>query len=122
MLRRIMIIAALMALLAVMYATGAFAKVITGDTNNDYLVESPGDDTMKGFAGNDILNAETWGGYTGRADRDILRGGRHSDALIAFDEDNLDVYRGGKGRYDRCTGDVGDTYGGGCEIVRKVSN
>jgi Ca2+-binding RTX toxin-like protein len=120
--RRIMIIAALVALLAAMYSTGAFAKIITGNTNNDNLVESPGDDTMKGFAGNDSLDAQIWGGYTGKDDRDILRGGRHSDALIAFDEDNLDVYRGGKGKYDKCIGDVGDFYGGGCEIVRKFSN
>jgi Ca2+-binding RTX toxin-like protein len=122
--RRIMIMAALVALLAAMYATGAgaFAKIITGETNNDYLVESPGADTLKGFAGNDSLDAQIWGGYTGREDRDILRGGRYSDALITFDEDNLDVLRGGKGRYDKCIGDVGDTYGGGCEIVRRFSN
>jgi Ca2+-binding RTX toxin-like protein len=125
--RRIMIIAALVALLAAMYATAGFAtagfaKIITPDTNNDYLVESPGDDTLKGFAGNDELDAQLWGGYTGKDDRDILRGGRYSDALITFDEDNLDVLRGGKGRYDKCIGDVGDTFGGGCEIVRRFSN
>jgi hypothetical protein len=130
--RRIMIIAALVALLAAMYATGAgafaknatagFAKIITPDTNNDYLVESPRDDTMKGFAGNDQLDAQLWGGYTGKDDRDILWGGRYSDGLITLDEDNLDVLRGGKGRYDKCVGDVGDTFGGGCEIVEKSSN
>ena len=37
-------------------------------------------------------------------------------------KDNLDFLRGGEGRYDKCIGDVGDFYGGGCEIVDKVSN
>jgi hypothetical protein len=44
-----------------MCATTAFAKIITGDANNNYLIESPGDDTLKGLQGNDLLNAELWG-------------------------------------------------------------
>jgi Ca2+-binding RTX toxin-like protein len=120
--RRILMLLVMVTLLAAMCATTAFAKIITGDANNNYLIESPGDDTLKGLQGNDLLNAELWGGYTGRNDSDILKGGRQADVLLAFDSDNNDFLIGGMGDNDRCIGDLGDSFAASCERVSKVTN
>src|SRR5215211_8051957 len=112
--RRILVLSALVALLVAMCATVASAKIITGAAGNDHLIESPGDDTLKGLGGNDLLSADLWGGGTGRADRDILKGGRQSDVLVAFDGDNRDFLGGGRGSHDKCFGDSGDPIAGRC--------
>jgi len=117
--RRIVIMVALVALLVTICATAAFAKIITGNNNNNHLIESPWDDTMNGRGGNDFLDAQLWGGFTGVNDRDTLKGGRQSDVLVAIDGDNSDFLIGGSGVHDRCLGDSGDSFAGSCEIVSR---
>ena len=112
--RRILVFLALVALLMAMCATAAFAKIITGDVKNDHLIESPGDDTLRGLRGNDYLDAQWWGN-----DRDILKGGRQADVLIAADRDTRDFLIGGMGAHDVCLGDLGDSFAASCEEVHR---
>jgi Ca2+-binding RTX toxin-like protein len=112
--RRILVLLTLVTLLMATCATAAFAIIITGDANNNHLLESPRDDTLKGFRGNDLLDAQWWGN-----DRDILEGGRQADVLIAADRDTTDSLIGGMGAHDQCIGDLGDSFAASCEVVRR---
>ena len=112
--RRILVVLSVVALLMATCGTAAFAKIITGDANNNHLIESPGDDTLKGFQGNDLLDAQWWGN-----DRDILKGGRQADVLIAADRDTSDLLIGGMGAHDQCIGDLGDSFAASCEEVHR---
>jgi hypothetical protein len=115
----IAIMIVLVTLLVAICSTAAFAKIITGNNNNNHLLESPGNDTMNGRGGNDFLDAQLWGGATGVNDSDTLKGGRQSDVLVAIDGDNGDFLIGGRGVHDRCLGDSGDSFAASCEIVSR---
>jgi hypothetical protein len=58
----IAIMIVLVTLLVAICSTAAFAKIITGNNNNNHLLESPGNDTMNGRGRNDFLDAQNCGG------------------------------------------------------------
>src|SRR5215204_7707026 len=71
---------ALVALLVAIFATAAYAQTFIGDSGNDSSTETPGNDQMYGYGGEDELLAYIYGG-----DRDKLYGGRGNDYLEGHD-------------------------------------
>ena|SRR5215203_4691818 len=94
---------ALVALLVAIFATAAYAQTFIGDSGNDTFTETPGNDQMYGYGGEDELLAYIYGG-----DRDKLYGGRGNDYLEGHDGDGDDLIVGGKGGDDECYADFGD--------------
>ena len=101
---------AVVAVLVAMFATAAYAATIYGTSGNDNLNETPQNDRMYGYGGNDDLDAYQYSG-----DTDRLYGGRGHDTLDASDGDGFDLLDGGRG-YDVCYGDSGDNFVSCAEI------
>jgi Ca2+-binding RTX toxin-like protein len=116
--RKTTLLLAVVALVVALSATAAYAVVtITGDSANNLLQESDGNDIMYGKAGADVLEAFDFSG-----DRDEMRGGGGNDNLDAEDGDGEDSLYGGTGNNDVCEVDLGDVpqQAGqrGCEVVQ----
>ena len=90
---------ALVALLTVVAAGVAYAAMIEGDENANYLRETCKGDTMYGRAGNDVLDANDCG-----MDLDVMYGHRGNDLLLANDGDIRDILAAGAG-FDTCVVD-----------------
>ncbi len=103
---------ALVAVMVALFATAAYAATINGNNNANVLIETSGDDLIRGFDGGDVLDANNFGG-----DEDILRGGEGNDRLLANDGDSEDLLFGGPG-FDICVVDDRSEIGGGCEKIR----
>ena len=103
---------AMVAVMAALFATAAYAATIEGNNRSNNLFETAGDDIIRGFGGNDVLDANNFG-----RDEDILRGGSGDDRLFANDGDSMDLVFGGPG-FDICVVDDRSEIGGGCERVR----
>jgi Ca2+-binding RTX toxin-like protein len=110
--RKTGLMVALVAVMAALFATAAYAATIEGNNNNNVLHETAGSDILRGFGGNDTLDANNFGG-----DEDILRGGSGNDVLLANDGDSMDLLFGGPG-FDICVVDDRSEIGGGCEKIR----
>jgi Ca2+-binding RTX toxin-like protein len=104
----------LVAMLAMVLATAAVAygAVRNGNGNDNYLGETCGADTLRGYGGEDTLDANNCGD-----DEDVLRGGKGYDRLLANDNDRLDNVNGGLG-YDLCVVDARVELAGGCNDIR----
>jgi hypothetical protein len=112
--KRVMMMAAVVALMVAMFAPVALAvdrqcsdNPCIGTSKGDRLFERGGNgvtDNIYGKPGNDRLIATSF-----TNDRDNLYGGRGDDKLNATDGDALDTLDGGGGT-DVCFGDTGDTY------------
>jgi hypothetical protein len=116
--RKTTLLLAIIAVVVALSATAAYAVVtITGDSGNNLLQESDGDDIMYGKGGADVLEAFDFSG-----DRDELRGGGGNDNLDAEDTDGDDFLYGGRGNDDVCEvgpGDVPQQPGNqGCEVIQ----
>ena len=103
---------AMVAVMVALFATAAYAATIEGNNRNNTLFETAGDDIIRGFGGDDVIDANNFSG-----DRDVLRGGFGNDTLLANDGDTLDSVFGGPG-FDTCVVDSLAEIGGGCERVR----
>ena len=103
-----MLLAAI-AVMVALFATAAYAAVITGTAHTDFLYESQKNDTIDGRGGPDDLRADRF-----PFDTDNLKGGTGTDLLKARDGDERDTLDGGKG-FDKCVGDQLDTYKS-CEL------
>ena len=110
--RKTGMVVAMVAVMVALFATAAYAATIEGNDRDNTLFETSGDDLILGRGGNDVLDANNFGG-----DRDILRGGTGNDTLLANDGDTLDTVNGGPGN-DICVVDARSEVGGGCETVR----
>ena len=110
--RKTGLMVAMVAVMAALFATAAYAATIDGNDRRNTLIETAGDDLIRGFGGNDTLDANNFGG-----DEDILRGGPGDDVLLANDGDSEDLLFGGPG-FDICVVDDRSEIGGGCERVR----
>ena len=110
----------LVAMLAMVLATATVAHgaVKNGNGYDNYIRETCNDDTLRGYGGDDTLDANNCG-----PDRDVLRGGTGTDRLLANDGDRLDVVSGGPG-YDTCVVDGRAELAGGCNniLVRDPSS
>jgi Ca2+-binding RTX toxin-like protein len=104
---------AAIAVMVALFATAAYAAVVTiqGTPDNNVLFETPGDDTIDGRNGSDEIHAEDY-----PYDVDVLRGHSDRDTLNAQDQDGYDTINGGANR-DTCIGDKGDTFEE-CEIIK----
>ncbi len=102
---------AMVAVMVALFATAAYAATIEGNDRNNTLFETAGDDVIRSFGGDDVIDANNFGG-----DRDVLRGGTGNDRLLANDGDQLDSVFGGPG-FDVCVVDSFAEIGGGCERV-----
>jgi Ca2+-binding RTX toxin-like protein len=102
--RRAPMLLAAMAVMVALFATAAYAAVITGTAHSDKLYESQRSDTIEGRGGPDNLRADRF-----PFDTDDLKGGTGTDLLKARDGDDRDTLDGGKG-FDKCLGDQLDTY------------
>ena len=103
---------AMVAVMVALFATAAYAATIDGNDRRNTLIETAGDDLIRGFGGGDVIDANNYGG-----DEDILRGGEGNDRLLANDGDTLDTVNGGPG-FDICVVDARIQIGGGCEKSR----
>jgi hypothetical protein len=126
--RKIVMMVALVAMLVAMLAPAALAATFTcasipcfGTPRGDNIQERPGtgvSDDIRGFRGNDGINAQLYG-----ADTDVLQGNRGGDVLRAADGDIRDTLRGGSG-FDRCFGNGNFGAGGddyfSCEEVNGI--
>ena len=121
--RRTAMLLGLMMLLMLVVAGAALAVTKTcssvpcmGTDNKDVLHERAGSvrDRIYGLGGRDLLDANNYS-----HDRDVLRGGKERDKLLANDGDGRDVLRGGRG-HDRCYADPGDVTLQ-CEVVVRSS-
>lgn len=121
--RKTVMLLGMMLLLVFMLAGAALAVTKTcssvpclGTDKRDMLHERAGTvrDRIYGLGERDILDANNYG-----LDRDVLRGGRERDKLLADDGDGRDVLRGGRG-HDRCYADRGDLTMQ-CEVVVRSS-
>ena len=126
--RRIVMVAALVALLVGVFAPAALARIFTctdlpcyGTQKEDDINERPAagtPDEIYGRVGSDTINAGI-----SFLDVDLVFGGRGGDTLSTDDGpndfpelvDDLDEVRGGRGT-DTCRVDEGDEYVG-CEVV-----
>ena len=108
--RRTGMMVAVVAVMVAMFATAAFAATIYGTSGNDTLWETPQNDRMYGYGGNDIIHA-----FEHSGDTDKLYGGRGGDDLNGEDEDGFDRLEGGRG-YDVCEGDPSDSFAGCNEV------
>jgi Ca2+-binding RTX toxin-like protein len=111
--RKTVMLVAIVAILVMSFATAAYAAMIQGTNRADILIESPRNDQIYGYGGNDELRASRYGG-----DADALYGGSGNDILRARDGDPRDTLRGGTG-YDRCYGGPRDAYYN-CEEINGV--
>jgi Ca2+-binding RTX toxin-like protein len=104
----------LVAMLAMVLATAtvAYGAVRDGNGYDNYIRETCNDDTLRGYGGDDTLDANNCGG-----DEDLLRGGTGTDRLLADDGDRRDVVSGGPG-YDTCVVDARVELAGGCNDIR----
>ena len=122
--RRIGLALGLAMLLAVMVAAGVAVAVTKtcrgvpceGTDNNDVLYERLGSnqDNIKGFAGHDVIDANTF-----NTDKDALHGSGNRDTLLTNDTDGFDVAKGGRGR-DTCYVTKGDATRS-CERTRRAT-
>jgi Ca2+-binding RTX toxin-like protein len=107
--RRAPMLLAAIAVMVALFATAAYAAVITGTPRSDFLYESKQNDTIYGRGGSDDLRADRF-----PFDKDYLKGGTGVDELNARDGDESDTLDGGKG-FDKCRGDQFDNYKS-CEL------
>lgn len=123
--RKIGLVLGLAMLLAVMVAAGVAVAVTKtcpnqlpceGTDNNDVLYERLGSnqDNIKGFAGHDVIDANTF-----NTDKDALHGASGRDTLLTNDTDRFDVAKGGRGR-DTCYVTKGDATRS-CERIRRAT-
>jgi len=110
--RKAMTMMALMALLTLAVAGVAYADKISGNDRNNDLFESPRNDTIYGYGGDDVIDANR---YSGDVDRGYGNGG--DDRIFVNDNDRLDAAVGGSG-YDVCVVDRRAEVGTGCNKVR----
>jgi Ca2+-binding RTX toxin-like protein len=102
--RRTGMMVAMVAVMVALFATAAYAATIEGNSRDNTLFETPQNDRMYGYGGQDDLYADDFSG-----DTDRLYGGGGADYLDAQDGDGQDLLDGGRG-YDVCVGDPGDTF------------
>jgi Ca2+-binding RTX toxin-like protein len=110
--RKTGMLVAMVAVMVALFATAAFAANIRGNDNPNALLETRGDDLIRGEGGGDVIDANNFSG-----DQDILRGGSGNDRLLANDGDSQDRVSGGPG-FDICVVDDRTERGEGCEKVR----
>ena len=110
--RKTGMLVAMVAVMVALFATAAYAATIEGNDRDNTLFETPDDDLILGRGGNDVLDANNFGG-----DADILRGGTGNDRLLANDGDTDDTVYGGPGN-DTCVVDAPSEVGGECETRR----
>jgi Ca2+-binding RTX toxin-like protein len=110
--RKTGMLVAMVAVMVALFATAAYAANITGNDNANALLETRGDDLIRGEGGGDVIDANNFGG-----DTDVLRGGSGNDRLLANDGDTRDTVSGGPG-FDICVVDARSEVGEGCEKVR----
>ncbi len=103
---------ALVALLTLVATSVAYAAMIQGNDRSNTLGETSGNDTIYGYAGDDVLDANT---YSGDADR--AYGNADDDLILVNDNDRLDAAVGGFG-FDTCVVDARGEVGTSCERVR----
>ncbi len=115
--RKMVLLAAMLAMVLAT-ATVAYGAVRNGNGYDNYIGETCGADTLRGYGGNDTLDANNCG-----PDRDVLRGSTGNDRLLADDGDRRDVVKGGPG-YDTCVVDARVELAGGCNniLVRNLSS
>jgi Ca2+-binding RTX toxin-like protein len=111
---------ALMSVMVVVFAGVALAKVIQGDDNDNRLVGTLRNDTIKGKGGDDFIN-----GRKGNdtlilgSGEDRVFGGQGNDVIRAVDS-SKDTINCGPGSHDRVSLNPGDVRFGnppGCEKV-----
>lgn len=112
--RKLLMLAALVATLTMMFSAAALAvnaqcsySKCSGTSGKDTLYERGGNrasDNISGKEGRDRIDAQSF-----TPDTDKLYGGEGNDRLFSDDGDGSDLLNGGRG-HDRCTGDVDDTY------------
>jgi hypothetical protein len=121
--RKIGMLAGLVALMSVLFTSVALALVhhqcsgrpCIGTRHADVLVERPGNrvrDAIYGRGRGDILRAQEH-----KRDRDRLYGNSGSDRLNVRDGDNKDTVKGGPG-HDVCIADYNTEIRRGCEVWR----
>jgi Ca2+-binding RTX toxin-like protein len=110
--RRTGMMVAMVAVMVALFATAAYAATIEGNSRDNTLFETPQNDRMYGYGGQDDLYADDFSG-----DTDRLYGGPGNDRLLANDGDSRDTVYGGPG-FDICVVDDRSEIGGGCEKVR----
>ncbi len=110
--RKVVMMMALMTLLTLAVAGVAYADRITGNDRANNLFESPRNDTIYGYGGDDVIDANR---YSGDVDRGY--GGSGDDRIFVNDNDRLDAAVGGNG-YDVCIVDRRAEVGTGCNEVR----
>ena len=110
--RKAVMMMALMALLTLAVAGVAYADRITGNDRNNTLFESRGNDTIFGYGGDDVIDANNFSGETDRG-----YGGSGDDRILVNDNDRLDAAVGGGG-YDVCVVDARTEIGTGCNEVK----
>jgi len=112
--RRVLILAAVLALTLTIFAGTALAVTRVGTAGSDRLVGTPENDTLRGLGGADTL--------IGRGDSDRLFGGRGADFINARElgraEDDLVDCGGGRDTVltDNTTE---DTILSNCEVIRR---
>jgi Ca2+-binding RTX toxin-like protein len=135
--RRLTLMSLVVALLVALFATAAYAKIVTGTNRDDNLKGTAqsdqinglnGEDSIWGFNGSDDIYGgadedELYGGrasdyVTGGTDEDELWGGRGPDVLFAHDgyEDDLDCGPGIDYAYVD-EGRIEDNVNENCEFV-----
>lgn len=110
--RKAVMMMALMALLTLAVAGVAYADRITGNDRANTLFESRGNDTIYGYGGGDVIDANNFSGETDRG-----YGGSGADRILVNDNDPYDAAVGGRG-YDVCVVDRRAEIGTGCNEVK----
>ena len=110
--RKSVMMMALMTLLTLAVAGVAYADRIQGNDRNNTLFESRRNDTIFGYGGDDVIDANN---YSGETDRGY--GGSGDDRILVNDNDRLDAAVGDRG-YDVCIVDARTEVGTGCNEVR----
>jgi Ca2+-binding RTX toxin-like protein len=110
--RKAVVMMALMALLTLAVAGMAYADRITGNDRANTLFETRRNDTIYGFGGGDVIDANNFSGETDRG-----YGNAGNDRILVNDNDRLDAAVGGSG-YDICVVDRRIEIGTGCDKVR----
>jgi Ca2+-binding RTX toxin-like protein len=98
--KRMTILAAIVALMVAMFATAAYAKVITGTNGPDTLIGTANADEISGLGGADLIK--------GRGGGDTLNGGAEADTIKG--STGKDTINAGSGDDFQVNGDAGNDF------------
>jgi Ca2+-binding RTX toxin-like protein len=102
------ILITLMSVMVVVFAGVALAAVINGNDNDNHLVGTPRDDTIKGFGGDDRIDGGQGGDDTlfPGSGEDRVRGAQGKDVINAVDTSQDRISCGSE--FDRVRANPGD--------------